>query len=119
MLNPTNNNMQSYTSDFTDELSKSASESEAEMGFKEACLEISAAKSRGAPIYDDGDHSGSYNIYRQTAEKIIKRCSLAVVRQKLRLDLSLAEKQSRRCATPLMLSYVAISEKAPARVRRG
>ena len=88
------------TSDFMDsdkeELSKSATADDdeaAEMGYKEACLEISAAISRGAPTYNDGDHSGCYNIYRQTAEKIVEHCSVAVVQQKLRLALYLAEKQ--------------------------
>ena len=87
------------TSDFTDsdkeELAKStgANDEPAEMGYKEACLEISAAISRGAPTYNEGDHSGCYNIYRQAAEKIVEHCSVAVVQQKLRLALYLAEKQ--------------------------
>ena len=88
------------TSDFTDsdkeELAKSTGAEDddpAEMGYKEACLEISAAISRGAPTYNEGDHSGCYNIYRQAAEKIVERCSVAVVQQKLRLALYLAEKQ--------------------------
>lgn len=87
------------TSDFTDsdkeELAKStgADDDPEEMGYKEACLEISAAISRGAPTYNEGDHSGCYNIYRQAAEKIVERCSVAVVQQKLRLALYLAEKQ--------------------------
>ena len=53
------------TSDFTDndkeELAKSTGgddEDPAEMGYKEACLEISAAISRGALMYNEGDHSG-------------------------------------------------------------
>ena len=87
------------TSDFTDsdkeELAKStgANDEPAEMGYKEACLEISAAISQGAPTYNEGDHSGCYNIYRQAAEKIVEHCSVAVVQQKLRLALYLAEKQ--------------------------
>ena len=90
------------THDFTDndkeELAKSATgddddDEPAEMGYKEACLEISSAISRGAPIYNEGDHSGCYNVYRQTAERIVEHCSVAVVQQKLRLALYLAEKQ--------------------------
>ena len=87
------------TSDFTDsdkeELAKStgADDEPAPMGYKEACLEISAAISRGAPTYNEGDHSGCYSIYRQAAEKIVEHCSVAVVQQKLRLALYLAEKQ--------------------------
>lgn len=80
------------TSDFTD--SDKEEVTTHTMGYKDACLEISAAISRGAPTYNSGDHSGCYNIYSQTAEKIVDRCSVSVVQQKLRLALDLASNQS-------------------------
>ena len=79
------------TSDFTD--CEKEEVTTHPMGYKDACLEISAAISRGAPTYNSGDHSGCYNIYRQTAEKIVERCSVSVVQQKLRLALDLASNQ--------------------------
>ena len=82
------------TSNFTEsdkeELLKSTG---TEMGYKEACQNISTAINRGTPMFNVGDHSGCYDTYRQTAEKIVERCSVAVVQQKLRSALCLAEKE--------------------------
>ena len=63
------------------------------MGYKDACREIVAAIDRGAPAYNEGDHNGCYNTYKQSAEKIIERCSVVVVQIKLRTALEKAEKQ--------------------------
>ena len=63
------------------------------MGYKETYLEISATINKGAPMYNEGDHSGCYDIYRQAAEKIAERCCVGVVQQKLHSALDLAEKQ--------------------------
>lgn len=79
------------TSDFTDGDKEEVTDHP--MDYRDACLEISAAISRGAPTYNSGNHSGCYNIYRQTAEKIVDRCSVSVIQQKLRLALDLASNQ--------------------------
>ena len=65
------------------------------MGIKEACCEISTAISEGVPIFNDRDHKGCYEIYRQTAEKILQHCSIGGVQQELRDALDLAAKQSK------------------------
>ena len=63
------------------------------MSYKDACHEISSAISKGAPAYNKGDHDGCYSTYKQSAEKIIERCSVVVVQIKLRTALDKAEKQ--------------------------
>ncbi len=80
------------TSDFTDKDKEEVIVQP--MGYKDACVEISAAISRGGPTYDSGNHSGCYAIYKRTAERIVESCSLLVVRQKLRKALDLASSQS-------------------------
>lgn len=60
------------------------------MGYKDACLEISDAISKGAPTYNKGDHLGCYKTYKQAAEKILQHCSLSGVRKELRSALDLA-----------------------------
>ena len=60
------------------------------MSYKDACLEISDAISKGAPTYNKGDHLGCYKTYKQSAEKILERCSLRGVRKELRSALDLA-----------------------------
>ena len=64
------------------------------MSYKEACIVISAAINKGAPTYNSGDHIGCYNIYKQTAEKILGQCSIGGVQQKLRSALNIAKQQS-------------------------
>ena len=82
------------TSNFTEsdkeELLKSTG---TEMNYEEACHNISTAIGRGTPMFNAGDHRGCYNTYKQTAEKIVERCSVAIVQQKLSLALSLAEEK--------------------------
>ncbi len=90
------------TSDFTDtdkkEVAKSTraddDDDPAEMGYKEACREISAAISQGAPTYNEGDHEGCFNIYKQVAEKILKECTVAGVKRELHSALETVSKQA-------------------------
>lgn len=65
-----------------------------EMDYKEACHSISTAIDQGTPMFNAGDYRGCYDAYRQTAKKIVKHCSVAIVQQKLTSALSLAETQS-------------------------
>ena len=84
----------------TTDLSESELESidpphgKASMTYKQACLEISAAISKGAPTYNLGDHKGCYEIYKKAAEKIVERCGIFVVQLELRSAIGLAEKES-------------------------
>ena len=64
------------------------------MSYKDACCEISAAISKGAPTYNSGDHSGCYDIYKQTAEKIAEHCFVDSVQRVLRLALDRVTEQS-------------------------
>jgi prefoldin subunit 5 len=90
------------TSDFTDtdkkELAKSTraddDDDPAEMGYKKACREISAAISQGAPTFNEGDHEGCFNTYKQVAEKILKECTVAGVKRELHSALETVSKQA-------------------------
>jgi hypothetical protein len=63
------------------------------MGYRDICREISSAISKGAPTYNEGDHNGCYQIYKETAEKILENCSVGTVQQELRLALDTAADQ--------------------------
>ena len=83
------------TSDFTDGDKKELPPDPlVGMGYRGACIVIAAAIDKGAPIYDMGDQSGCYNIYKEAAEKIIEYCTESIVKQKLRSALDLSAKQS-------------------------
>lgn len=68
-------------------------EEEEGMSYEEACHEISTAISKGAPAYNEGDHSRCYNIYKQTADRIVECCSIEGVLRELRTALEDASKQ--------------------------
>ena len=44
--------------------------------------------------FNKGDHKGSFEIYKQTAEKILQQCSVRRIQQKLHVALDSAAKQS-------------------------
>ena len=71
-----------------------ADEKDSEMSYEDVCREISSAISKGAPVYNQGDHSGCYNIYKDAAEKIVEKCSVESVKRELRTALENVEKQS-------------------------